>query len=1291
MEIEMGEPSSAPPKAVHDPMAGPVGGIMIEGQRSMQEELASLVQMKKQYNKMMLGGGAAIAVLFVIVIAMMVSGPAPADNDAEVAEIEELEAQLEAEEQTQAAEQAQIAALQAELTAGPNVDGVGGHAANRLQAGVPLPIGTSPHFCFGARSDETYVEQWSENLYVSGNYDFTDTRWRIVDDDPISEPGYWATYRPEDLSPNTFATGQGWAVYQGSNAWGNYPGDNALSGTFLMYDGESGTRMQELRATDADMDEFIVEADVMLHDNDGIGFVFGFQHINDHFTAVEINDQWPGQTADGISGPFQKIHKRNDPLPGQGTCGIFSKTGWSAEDASADSRCGGSMVDHDDNQGTETQGGGEEYENTVYTLLPSPEGDDGLSINKNNYNPYPEGGEWFKIGLKVSRINRRRGEYTQDVGPSYFVTYQSTRKDVDNTQSSSADGGYMVERITARVQDSLYRGGKVGLFTYATQMTIDNIAITPIGTNHDPVTYCSGAGQCSNEMYSASTTDDIYLGGCPVETFHTFTTQFCAEDESRCSHCTQFDTLRQCMEHCSELGPACGGCTFECHDAAHGGAIDNDDTCGALVPPDCGDAIESCPAAGRGPACDPAAFEAGVTPDDDSAGCWKYEIRASTEFRSSPYHERSYKKLSYTCLCDIEPHTVTTGAIFEDVYVFPDCSRSYQDMELGCMDPAANNYDPHAGKHDHSCTYSFEHGALDFSFTGTLDPNDAMDGHVAIAAGTEALPQREHTVECWVKLMNVNDWAGPVSLGQDDAGEEYGVFLGVGTDDALPEGSAYLTYALSTDGSNDGDGALTYLGYEGPSGQVAAAVVDSTEDSWHHWAGTYDGTTMKLFVDGVAVAQDDTSNSRDVNYPPLPYRRAVDQVHGGWFTLGAYHDANEYIVLNGALDDVRIWNRALTDAEMTADPSIPGGSCHPLTGDENGLLHYFHFDELVGGSYGDVVQNAVPGGATGFLVGDVKRIEHSLCDASGCMDRLAKNFCGRSGDPCTTSDHSCQYIWSAGSIHTEPDLDATILSSNNADMLEGFSAARGHVAVEGIRVGSSQLPTREMSIECWVKLEGVMEWSGCVSFAQDDGLEEFGFTMSMMEPDAADNSAALGFGLATADAAAQNDCENNRRCGMTYIRSAASRIRAGDGVWHHWVSTYDGRTMQLFVDGAVAVTDSSSQSGDVIYPREDYQAMGGGLFTIAAYHDSNEYWPMLGSTDEVRIWDTALGGTEYWMTSCRGLDTLPPALLGYWKFDEHEGADVLNEVVGGSDGVLVGDVVRVGDDVTSQPQCLTGR
>ena len=99
------------------------------------------------------------------------------------------------------------------------------------------------------------------------------------------------------------------------------------------------------------------------------------------------------------------------------------------------------------------------------------------------YDRYPEG-SWFKIGLKVVKINRPRGEYSQDIGPSYFITYQSTRPDPDKSQGDSKDGGSMIERVTARAQDSMYAPGKVGIFTYATQLTVDNIRITPIGTNN---------------------------------------------------------------------------------------------------------------------------------------------------------------------------------------------------------------------------------------------------------------------------------------------------------------------------------------------------------------------------------------------------------------------------------------------------------------------------------------------------------------------------------------------------------------------------------------------------------------------------------------------------------------------------------------------------------------------------------------------------------------------------------------------------------------------------------------
>ena len=108
------------------------------------------------------------------------------------------------------------------------------------------------------------------------------------------------------------------------------------------------------------------------------------------------------------------------------------------------------------------------------------------------------------------------------------------------------------------------------------------------------------------------------------------------------------------------------------------------------------------------------------------------------------------------------------------------------------------------------------------------------------------------------------------------------------------------------------------------------------------------------------------------------------------------------------------------------------------------------------------------------------------------------------------------------------------------------------------------------------------------------------------------------------------------------------------------------------MDGVLSAEDGSSQRGDLIYPREDYLAMGGGLFTIGAYHDSNEYWPLLGFTDEVRLWNEALPASRIGQNSCRDLVApLPPTLLGYWKFDEHAGADALNEVAGGSQGVLV--------------------
>ena len=298
-------------------------------------------------------------------------------------------------------------------------------------------------FCFGATSANTLVETFG-NTYTgeaSSNglsaHSFEGTGWTTVDDSPITEgPGYWATYDAEaylrqQVGEAGFALG--WALYQGSNAWGNYApdaqdpaasSDDALMGTYLMFTGTDDVPPI--------VDSFILEADIHTHDNDGLGFIFGFQDVDHHFVAHEVNDEWPSpdRAADGVSGPCMKIRERFAHPP-------------SDQPLTA--------------------------ANNVYSILASNDGDGGQAVNKAGYTPYPESG-WFKIGIKVTTSGRG----------THQATFQSTRPDGDSVTA----GGWTMEKVTGH--SSSYQPGKVGVFTYAQQLTVDNIRFTPLLPN-EPV------------------------------------------------------------------------------------------------------------------------------------------------------------------------------------------------------------------------------------------------------------------------------------------------------------------------------------------------------------------------------------------------------------------------------------------------------------------------------------------------------------------------------------------------------------------------------------------------------------------------------------------------------------------------------------------------------------------------------------------------------------------------------------------------------------------------------------
>ena len=85
---------------------------------------------------------------------------------------------------------------------------------------------------------------------------------------------------------------------------------------------------------------------------------------------------------------------------------------------------------------------------------------------------------------------------------------------------------------------------------------------------------------------------------------------------------------------------------------------------------------------------------------------------------------------------------------------------------------------------------------------------------------------------------------------------------------------------------------MAYLGYPGNAARCTFAVGEPIfaplAGEWTHFAWSYDGTSMKAYVDGTLAQQDDVTAGGAIVYPPSDYESS----QGGWFTIGAYHDTN---------------------------------------------------------------------------------------------------------------------------------------------------------------------------------------------------------------------------------------------------------------------------------------------------------------------------------------------------------------------------------------------------------------
>ena len=144
---------------------------------------------------------------------------------------------------------------------------------------------------------------------------------------------------------------------------------------------------------------------------------------------------------------------------------------------------------------------------------------------------------------------------------------------------------------------------------------------------------------------------------------------------------------------------------------------------------------------------------------------------------------------------------------------------------------------------------------------------------------------------------------------------------------------------------------LKYVVSYNPS---SLADYDYNMDSqWHHITCVSDGTYPFIYIDGMLVATG----------PEIPSSPGS----GSYFVIGAMYDigTSDERCLNGQIDEVSVWNRVLSEAEIQANMT------RSLAGSESGLVGYWSFDELDGsGKVPDLTGN----GNDGTLVGDAQLV-----------------------------------------------------------------------------------------------------------------------------------------------------------------------------------------------------------------------------------------------------------------------------------------------------------------------------
>ncbi|MEI2610278.1 MAG: LamG-like jellyroll fold domain-containing protein [Candidatus Promineifilaceae bacterium] len=453
---------------------------------------------------------------------------------------------------------------------------------------------------------------------------------------------------------------------------------------------------------------------------------------------------------------------------------------------------------------------------------------------------------------------------------------------------------------------------------------------------------------------------------------------------------------------------------------------------------------------------------------------------------------------------------------------------------------------------------------------------------------------------------------------------------------------------------------------------LGTTVIPANDNTWHHAAATYDGTTWRLYLDGVL------ENSLVVGEPPAAAGNQYAALGTGLTSTGVAAG-----FFDGLLDEARVWNyaRTATEVQATINQQLTSGT---------GLVARWGLNEGFGRMAGDslvpLVHGAITGAnwswgagapfnivitpplapttltatATGTNQIDLAWSDNATNEANYELERsttgaggpftlliiLGANTTSYSNTGLGFSTSYCYRVRAANgagnSAYTPVACATTPPPGNNAIDFGGTNAY--------VTLGNPvALRLPQFTLELWFRRDGT---GVAANTGAGGGMAVPLLTKGVAETDASNVDMNYFLGIRTSDNVLFADFEEGAAGttpGLNHPIAGVTPI--ANGVWYHAAATYDGTTWRLYLNGNLEATLIVGQP--VRADSIQHAAIGGALNSTGGTSGFSGYFD--GIIDEARIWDSARSQATIVSTMNSQLSTPQAGLAGRWGLNEGTG------------------------------------